>query len=109
MSSPIHPTTDPARPAAQPLSRPLSAELARDEQASPIELSRAAPPQEVLDQMMQADAIGQLLRERDRELSFCLSPQNRLLGIELRDSAGNRLRSVSATEASAIAVGKPVE
>jgi hypothetical protein len=109
MSSPTRRITDPGPAAGQTLPPELAFELARDEGAMPIELSRTAPPAEVLEQVALADTIGQMLSEQDRELTFSLSPDNRLLGIELCDGSGEFLRAVSAAEAMEIAVGRPVD
>ena len=107
MSSPTQPMTDPGRAAAK-LPVTLVSQLTRDETASTVELARMEPPSAVLEQVLQADEIGQMLRERDREIHFSLSPDNRLLGIELRDSSGEMLRSISPAEAIEIAAGKRV-
>jgi hypothetical protein len=109
MSSPTRPMTEPGPAAGQTLPPELAFELARDEGASAVEVSRTVPPAEVLEQVALADTIGQMLREQDRELTFSLSPDNRLLGIELCDSSGAFLRAVSAAEAMEIAVGRPVD
>jgi len=106
MSSPTSDMTDPARTMAHQSSM-FAADLARDERGTKIEVSRPHPPQEVLDQMLQADAIGQLMRERGQALSFTFSAENRLMSIELCDSHGELLRTVSTSEAMEIAAGKP--
>src|SRR6202042_2004371 len=109
MSSPTRGMTDRGLAAPRKLPNELAFELARSEDAHAVAVSRAEPPSEVLEQVLLADSIGQMLREEDRELTFSLSPENRLLGIELRNSSGELLRAVSAVEAMEIATGRPVE
>jgi hypothetical protein len=104
MSSPTQPMTDAGRSAAD-----LGSELAHDEHARAIEVSRAAPPQEVLDLMAQADLIGQALREAGREIVFTSTDGELLPAIELRDTDGNLIRTITAAEAAEIVAGRPVE
>ena len=104
MSSPTQPMTDPGRSAAA-----FASELARDEHAWAIDVSRAAPPQELLEEMAQAGLIGQALREDGRELAFTSSAGELLPSIELRDTDGNPIRTITSAEAFEIAAGRPVE
>jgi hypothetical protein len=104
MSSPTQPMTDPGPSVAA-----FASELARDEQTSAIEVSRATPPQEVLEQMVEADLIGQSMREDGREIAFTSSAGERLQAIELRELDGEMIRTITATEAVEIAVGGPIE
>lgn len=114
MSSPTTPISDPARPSHGPgtTNDPdavgFAAELARSERSEGIDISEAGPPDEVLDQMARADAINTQLRREGYEISFALSPDACKLEIELRDSSGNLLRTMSASEAADIAAGKPL-
>lgn len=71
-----------------------------------IDLISSGPPPEVLEQMAHADAINARLRASGREIRFALSPDGCSLRIELRDTAGNLLRTLSVSEAAAIAAGE---
>jgi uncharacterized protein YcbX len=104
MSSPTQPMTDPGRSAAA-----FASELARDEQTWAIDISRATPPQEVLEQMAQAEEIGQALREDGREIAFTSNAGERLPAIELRDTDGETIRIITTAEAAEIAAGRPAE
>jgi hypothetical protein len=70
-----------------------------------IDLAGSGPPVQVLEQMAHADAINNRLRPSGRQLCFALSADGCSLQIELRDTAGNVLRMLSADEALAIAAG----
>ncbi len=70
-----------------------------------IDLTESGPPAEVLEQMARADAINARLRASGRQLVFALSGDGRSLQIELRDTAGNLLRTLTAAEALDIAAG----
>ncbi len=115
MSSPTTPISDAARPSHGPAGTPdpeaagFAAELARSERSEGIDISEAGPPDEVLDQMARADAINMRLRGEGHEISFALSSDGCRLEIELRDSSGNLLRTLSATEMADIASGKPLD
>lgn len=67
-----------------------------------IDLTRSGPPAEVLEQMARADAINARLRASGMQLAFSLSGDGCALQIELRDTAGNLLRMLTADEALAI-------
>ncbi len=71
-----------------------------------IDLVESGPPPEVLDQMARADEINMRLRAAGRQISFELSADGCSLCIELRDTAGNLLRTLSISEAAAIAAGE---
>jgi hypothetical protein len=110
MSSPTPPITDPA-PVAPPISGGFhdaisAARMSGGEDPRAIDLTGDGPPPEVLDQMAQADTINARLRESGRELCFALSADGCSLQIELRDTAGELIRVLSAEEASAIAAGE---
>jgi Tol biopolymer transport system component len=104
MSSPTQPMTDPGRSAAA-----FASELARDEQTWAIDVSRATPPREVLEQMAAADSIRQELLEDGREIAFTSDAGERLGAIELRGLDGDPIRTLTAAQAVGIAVGGPVE
>jgi hypothetical protein len=104
VSSPTPSFTDPARA----VTGPLASELAHAEGAR-IEITRSSPPEEVLEQMAHADAINDRLRERGYQIGFALSRDATCLQIELRDSGGTLLRTLSAEEAVEIAAGRPLE
>jgi hypothetical protein len=72
------------------------------EDALGIDITRADPPDEVLDHMARVTEINSQLRGRGYELSFTLSADGCALNIELRDSSGRLLRHISADEAAAI-------
>lgn len=104
MSSPTQPMTDHGRSAAT-----FASELARDEQAWAIGVSRTTPPPEVLEQMAQADLIGRSLREDGREIAFTSAAGERLPAIELCELDGDPIRMITAVEAAEISVGASVE
>ncbi len=70
-----------------------------------IDLTECGPPTEVLEQMAHADAINTRLRASGQQLTFALSADGCALQIELRDTSGNLLRTLSAAEALDIAAG----
>jgi hypothetical protein len=115
VSSQTTPITDPPAPAAPrpgaagPDASGFAAELARSEKPTGIDITRSGPPPEVLDQMAQADAINARLREQGYELSFSLSADGCSLAIELRDTTGKVLRTLTAAEAAEIASGKSID
>jgi hypothetical protein len=74
-----------------------------------IDLTSSGPPSVVLEQMARADAINARLRASGRQLVFALSGDGCSLRIELRDTAGNLLRVLSAEEAVDIAAGADLE
>jgi hypothetical protein len=71
-----------------------------------IDLLESGPPPEVLEQMAHADTINARLRASGRQIRFALSADGCSLQIELRDTAGNLLRTLSVAEAAAIAAGE---
>ena len=73
--------------------------------APSIDLRQAGPPAEVLEQMARADEINSRLRAEGRQISFALSGDGCSLQIELRDTDGNLLRILSASEAGDLAAG----
>ena len=105
MNSPTPPFIEPARKALPSLGE----ELARSEGPHHVEVMRSSPPEEVLEQMAHADAIHTRLRERGLQVGFALSADSASLQIELRDSAGRLLRTLSAGEAVAFATGRQPE
>ena len=105
MSSPTPPFTNPAHAALPPS---LGEELAHSEGAQAIDVARSSPPEEVLEQMAQADAINERLGERGYQIGFALSADRSSLQIELRDRAGTLLRILSAEEAIELAAGRPL-
>ena len=83
---------------------PESAQTGREERGA-IDLTHGGPPPELLDQMARADQINMRLRRSGRELCFALSADGRSLQIELRDSAGRVLRTLTLSEAIELADG----
>jgi len=117
MSSPITPPQGPA--AARPA---LPTEAARStaapqgagapsalEPAVALDTLPASPPAEVLDQMARAARIHDELNAQGRELRFSHDPQSGRARIEVRDRAGNVLKTLSPAQALEVAAGAPVE
>ncbi len=71
-----------------------------------IDLTHGTPPPEVLDQMAHADEINSRLRAEGREVRFAISSDGCSLQIELCDSHGKLLRTLSIAEAAALAEGE---
>jgi hypothetical protein len=71
-----------------------------------IDLLESGPPPEVLEQMAHADAINARLRASGRKIAFALSADGCSLRIELRDIAGNLLRTLTVAEAAELAAGE---
>lgn len=117
MSSPILPIDGPrglssstsiARDTGDEIATFMS-ELSASERALAIGAGRGGPPPEVLDQITAASRINEQLRESGYELCFSTSEKGARVKIELRDSQGNTVRTVSAAEAIEIAAGKPLQ
>ncbi len=117
MSSPITPSQGPV--AAQPV-RPTDAARApaahRGTRAPfalepTVSLSAfpSSPPQEVLDQMGSAAHTYETLSSQGRELRFARDQQSGRTRIEVRDPAGNVLRTLTHAQALALAAGTPLE
>jgi hypothetical protein len=67
------------------------------------------PPQEVLDEMASAARVHDALRAQGRELHFAHDPQSGRMTVQVRDSGGQVLRTISPSEALEVAAGKPLE
>jgi hypothetical protein len=89
-------------PSAPPTEDPNAARPAEEHC---IDLIEAAPPPELLEQMAHADAINARLRASGRMIAFALSADGASLRIELRDTAGHLLRTLSIAEVAEIAAG----
>ena len=90
---------------SSPYAPPEDAPLAGPAGTPSIDLLRAGPPPEVLEQMARADEINTRLRAEGRQLCFALSGDGCSLQIELRDTDGNLLRILSVSEAADLAAG----
>ncbi|MHB8240711.1 MAG: hypothetical protein ACYDHN_01850 [Solirubrobacteraceae bacterium] len=111
MSSPILPISgplDPAHPSV--LGTPgdddlaaLVSELGAGDGSLAIDVARGAPPPEVLEQMIEAHAIGQRLRERGVELRFSLPEDGTAPRVDLHDSEQPTVRRLTIAEAIQIA------
>ncbi len=116
MSSPIMPIEGPlGRAALKPTAGGVADEigafvsaLAASDSASAIDVSRGAPPPEVLDQIAAAGRTHERLREGGHELRFQAAVPGGRTTIELHDRAGDSVRSLSASEAVEIADGRPL-
>jgi hypothetical protein len=116
MNSPILPISGPFGPASPRPSTttgaadvaPFRAALAASGRAIAIEASRGGPPPEVLEEITRAGRIHDQLRVSGHELRFSAAAQDRRAEIELADSAGNHVRTLSVAEALDIAAGKPL-
>jgi uncharacterized FlaG/YvyC family protein len=69
----------------------------------------ASPPQQVLDEMAAAARVHETLRSSGRELHFSHDAASGRITIEVRDRAGQVLRTISPAEALDVAAGKPLE
>ncbi len=117
MSSPITPpqgpfaaqpvrTTDAARSSVAPES--IGAPFALEPTVS-LNAFPSSPPQEVLDQMGSAAHTYEQLSSQGRELRFARDEQSGRTRIEVRDRAGNVLKTLSPAQALALAAGTPLE
>jgi hypothetical protein len=69
----------------------------------------SGPPQEVLDEMASAARVHDALRAQGRELHFAHDSASGRMTVEVRDSSGHVLRTISPSEALEVAAGKPLE
>ncbi len=69
----------------------------------------SSPPQTVLDEMASAARVHDTLRAQGRELHFAHDSGSGRMTIEVRDSGGHVLRTISPSEALEVAAGKPLE
>ncbi len=117
MSSPITPSQGPI--VAQPV-RPTNAaraSTAPQGTGAPFALEPtlslgafpSSPPPEVLDQMGSAAHTYETLSAQGRELRFARDEQSGRTRIEVRDRAGNVLRTLTHAQALALAAGTPLE
>jgi hypothetical protein len=115
MSSPITPPQGPA--AAQPVCPTARSSAAPQRTAAPFALAPtvsldafpSSPPQEVLDQMGSAAETYETLSSQGRELRFARDEQSGRTRVEVRDRAGNVLRTLTHAQALALAAGTPLE
>jgi hypothetical protein len=115
MSSPILPTKGPTGPSTMtPLAGGAAdigafvAELASSDDTLALEASRGGPPPELLEQLRAAGVIEQQLREGGRQLRFTPAEPGGRTRIEIHDSDGTPVRSLSVAEALELAAGKPL-
>ena len=110
MSSPILPISGPLDPTPPSvLGTPgdddlaaLVSELAGDGSFA-IDVARGGPPAEVLEQMIEAHAIGQRLRERGIELRFSIPEDGAPPTVDLHDSEQATVRRLTVAEVIQIA------
>jgi hypothetical protein len=86
----------------------LIAELAGDEVTLPIAARRSGPPREVLEQMVAAGEVAELLRARGSRVRFTTDAQ-RGIAIELCNDDGALLRALSPLEAVELAAGRGLD
>jgi hypothetical protein len=79
--------------------------------APPVSLQTfpSSPPQQVLDEMASAARAHDALRAQGRDLHFAHDPQSGRMTVQVRDSGGHVLRTISPSEALEVAAGKPLE
>lgn len=94
MSSPIKLTTDRFAPAGRPA--PL------------IEVGSASPPPALLEEIAQAALTYDQLHAGGHELTFTQGAAGERVAVELLDSAGNVLETLSIADAFDLAAGKPL-
>jgi hypothetical protein len=94
MSSPITSITDLLGPAGQVA--PL------------IEAASLTPPPDVLEQVAQAAVVHDELRAGGHELAFLGGSPGEPVSVEVRDTHGNALESLSIADAFDVAAGKPL-
>lgn len=115
MSSPIPPTqgsiTMRATHGANAARRTSAASSAPAPVAPSVSLETfpSAPPREVLDEMASAARVHDALRAQGRELHFAHDSGSGRMTVQVRDSGGRVLRTISPSEALEIAAGKPLE
>ncbi len=115
MSSPIPPTqgsiTTHAAQGAGGARRPGAANSAFAPMAPSVSLRTfpSGPPPEVLDEMANAARVHDALRAQGRELHFAHDAGSGRMTVQVRDSSGHVLRTISPSEALEVAAGKPLE
>jgi hypothetical protein len=115
MSSPILPTqgsiTTRAAQGADGARRPEAASSAAAPMAPSVSLRTfpSSPPPEVLDEMASAARVHDALRAQGRELHFAHDAGSGRMTVQVRDSSGHVLRTISPSEALEVAAGKPLE
>jgi hypothetical protein len=79
--------------------------------APPVSLQTfpSSPPQQVLDEMASAARVHDALHAQGRDLHFAHDPQSGRMTVQVRDSGGRVLRTISPSEALEVAAGKPLE
>jgi hypothetical protein len=114
MSSPILPiqgapdsstATAPAGGDAADISAFVSELAASEAMLAPV-VSRGAPPPRVFDQIAAAGRIHEWLRENGHQLRFIAAAPGERTRIELHDSDGNAVRTLSTIEAFELAAGR---
>ena len=68
-----------------------------------------SPPREVLEEMARAAQTYEALSAQGRELRFARDEQSGRTRVEVRDRAGNVLRTLTQAQALALAAGTPLE
>jgi uncharacterized FlaG/YvyC family protein len=84
--------------AAAPVAPPVS-----------LQIFPSSPPQQVLNEMASAARVHDGLRAQGQELHFAHDPQSGRMTVQVRDSGGRVLRTISPSEALEVAAGKPLE
>jgi hypothetical protein len=69
----------------------------------------SGPPSEVLEEMAHAAQIHAALSSQGRELRFARDEQSGRTRIEVRDRSGHVLKTISPSQALALAAGAPLE
>jgi hypothetical protein len=113
MSSPILPVEGPldlptvTPPAGSDHAGPsmLPSELAARDTRFELIASRGGPPREVLEQIAAAARIHDELRDSGQQLHFLSAAAGERTRIELHDSDGNAVRTLSTVEAFELAAG----
>ena len=108
---PYQPPVAPRRTAPAPAAGDFSAQLARASapagDVAVISLPPSPPP-EVLDQVAAARDRAAELAANNRELHFSVDEESNRVIVQVRDLAGNVIRTIPPSEALAAMSGEPV-
>jgi FlaG protein len=106
---PIQPGAATRRPAQAPAAANFAAHLTRaSAPAGDVAVISLPPPPEVLDEVAAARDRAAELATSNRELHFRKDEANGRVIVQVRDLAGNVIRTIPPSEALAVISGEPV-